>query len=132
MVRKAVLVHSPAKDVARFRAKGAILIVERFFAVLVMALRSMRAVERAAANRRATPEAVERLMDLRVERIKAERKKKPRKKLEMLKEGYNEEIRKLRQEKGLGWRQCAAYVERFHCLKASPGYLQKTFGGHMI
>ena len=92
----------------------------------------MRAVERATANRRVTPEAVERLMDLRVERIKAERKKKPRKKLEMLKEGYNEEIRKLRQEKGLGWRQCAAYLERFHNLKVSHGYLQKTFGDYMI
>ncbi len=106
-------------------------LVERFYAALILALRAMHGVERAMIDRNATPEEVKRLMVLRAQRIKAGRKKKPRKKLLMLRTGYTEEIRRLRQEMGLSWRQCAEYLDKHHGIKVSHGYLQRIFGDHI-
>lgn len=97
------------------------------FAMLLTAIDKMVQTER-SYHRKGSPDhqMMEKLQNLRVGRINAQKAAKPAVKARILKVRYTELIKKLRGE-GLSWRKVAVFLKKFNRFKVSGYYLQKVF-----
>jgi len=106
---------------------------EYYYAMLLVALRSMKRIETAQATKDSlSEEEAEKLRKIRIERIRAGRGKKASKKEIFIKEKMFEEIKKMRMEEGLSWREISEYIAKYHKTKISHGYLQQKFSETML
>jgi hypothetical protein len=100
---------------------------EFMFAQFILAIKKIRNLETGQAGKRElTPEEAKKITEIRVERIKSERKKKASPVRQLIEVRFYEEIKKLRQE-GLSWREISKYIATHHKRRISHAYIQQTW-----
>jgi len=104
---------------------------EVLYSCLIRALSKMYHIETAHAVRKKLTDSdykeLQKISEVRIERLKASKKAKPSLKSSKLILQYRELVIRLRSE-GLGWRRIAEYLRRYHRQKVSHQTLYKTFG----
>jgi hypothetical protein len=107
------------------REKGERVSPELAFSLLVLACRKMRFEEDVLhMKKRLNEEEAEKLQRRKMERFKADKKGKGSPKREMIRTRYYHLVQKLRIEDGLGWRNCAAYLKKYHNFDVTFSYLK--------
>ena len=88
----------------------------------------MKSLESAQGTKKAlTDEEAEKITELRIQRIIAEKNKgRASQQKHLIEIRFYEEIKNLK-EKGLSWREIAIYIKKFHKKKISHGYLQQCY-----
>jgi hypothetical protein len=109
------------------RQKGEKVSPELAYALLVLACRKMRFEEDALhMKKRLSGEEAGKIQQRRLERFKVFQKGKESPKREMIRTRYYHLVQKLRSEDKLGWRNCAAYLKKFHNFEVTFSYLKTT------
>ena len=107
------------------REKGERVSPELAFSLLVLACRKMRFEEDALhMKKRLNEEEAEKIQRRKMERFKANKKGKGSPKREMIRTRYYYLVQKLRTEEGLGWRNCATYLKKYHNFDVTFSYLK--------
>jgi hypothetical protein len=107
------------------RQKGERVSPELAYALLVLACRKMRFEEDALhMKKRLSEEEAGKIQQRRLERFKVYQKGKESPKRELIRTRYYHMVQKLRSEDKLGWRNCAAYLKRFHNFEITHSYLK--------
>ena len=100
---------------------------ELAYSLLVLASRKMRFEEDAMhMKKRLGTDEAGKIQQRRLERFKAYKKGKESPKRELIRTRYYHLVRKLRAEEGLGWRNCATYLKKFHNFEVTFSYLKAT------
>lgn len=111
--------HRPA-----LKGRGA----EGEFAILSLALKKMTDVERAPERRDSTPEEIAKTQDLRIQRLKADKKSKASRKARLIEIRFFEQIHNWQnQPDPLSWRDISKYLAKYHKVKISHDYLRRTY-----
>lgn len=98
------------------------------YAMLLYALDRMLSFEELDRQRNTTPEQAEKAVALRADRIMADRrrqKKCPTKERILLR--YYKTMCRLREEKGMSWREISRYIKKHHREEISHVYLKKVY-----
>ncbi len=100
---------------------------EFVFACFVLAIRKIERLENGQTGKRElSTEDAKKITELRVERVKSNRKKKASPVKQLIEIRFYEEIKKLRGE-GLSWREISTYIAKHHKRRISHAYIQQTF-----
>lgn len=100
---------------------------EFVFAMHILALVKMHWIETAQSQKVQMSESeAAKLTGIRIERIKAQRRKKSSPKKEAIRIRFYHEIKMLR-ENGLSWRQVSDYIAKNHKTRIGFSYLRETF-----
>jgi hypothetical protein len=97
------------------------------YAMLLIALQMMRSVEHTQQRGSLTMEQVQMISEIRIARAKVVKKRKKSPIRHQVEVQYFEEIKRLRVQEGLSWREIAAYLKKYRRLKISHAYLQTLF-----
>ena len=109
------------------RQRGEKVSAELAFALLVLVCRKMRFDEDSLhMKKRLTEEEAGQIGRRRVDRLKARSKVKAAPKYEIIRTRYYHQVQKLRTDEGMGWRNCAAYLKKFHNFDVTFSYLKTT------
>lgn len=90
---------------------------------LILAIKARYRVETTKDNRHSSPEAIEKRNELRMQTIKAEKKKSSPKLEKVI--AYSQEILKWR-EGNESWRDIATYIGKYHKIKISHAYIRNV------
>lgn len=108
------------------REKGIRVTPELAYSLLVLVCRKMRFEEDSLRiKQRMTANEAAKIQERRLERMKVFRRGKPSVKKEIIRVKYFHLVQQLRAE-GLGWRNCSAYLAKFHNFHVTFSYLKTT------
>ena len=99
---------------------------EHFYSAFVSALGSMHRAESTRLKRKGGREEAEQLRDIRIKRLKANRKPRTRTKENFIRM-MKSEIDRMRQE-GLSWREIERYFEKYTRSRTKRGHRRISFG----
>lgn len=100
---------------------------EFYYAMLVLALVNMHWVETSQSQKVAlTNDETRKITDIRISRIKSQRKHRMSPKKDLIRVRFYEEIKTLKNE-GLSWRQIADYIRLHHKKTFTFGYIRDCF-----
>lgn len=107
------------------RQKGEKVSPELVFSLLVLVCRKMRFEEDALhMKKRLSGEEAGKIQKRRVERFKVFQRGKESPKKELIRIKYYHLVQKLRTDEKMGWRNCAAYLKKFHNFEITFSYLK--------
>lgn len=112
----------------REACRGTVTQEEFSYAMLLIALDKMLSIEELDRQRNTTPEQAEKAVALRADRIMADRrkqKKSPTKERILLR--YYKTMCRLREVKGMSWREISLYIKKHHHEEISHVYLKKVY-----
>jgi hypothetical protein len=124
-------VHESQTDLMRSNRKAGNykpeLIVEYSYAMLLLALRSLRTTETALSRKkRISLTEAKTISKIRVERVKSRHGKKRSKMEEKIEKKFHL-IQTLREDEKMSWRDIAVHLVRYHQLDASFSYLRQCY-----
>lgn len=100
---------------------------EFYFSMLVLALVKMHWIETAQSQKiQLTAEDARQLSDIRISRIKSQRKPRTSPKKDLIRVRFYEEIKTLKND-GLSWRQISEYIRLHHKKTFTFGYIRDCF-----
>lgn len=100
---------------------------EYYFSMLILALTKMHWTETAHAQKKVlTDKESAQITQLRINRLKAQKKSKSAPKKELIRIRFYEEIAALKSQ-GLSWREIASYIRIHHKKNFTFGYLRNCF-----